>query len=227
MQDPRGPFSLDELSRAVAHLLEAHDKRRDDAEAEAQEHRKQKERLTSRVSVAALAVTVAISFVGYVRESRSHASSAASTDAAEAQAEAEASWAFYQAKNEQRHAYRLADDELARSVQDLPPSDPRVSMAAAHHAQYTSQISEITLTARELFTTIQARNKRKIVKEREAARISRHTSHYDMGTRILTLAVILFSVTLLANKPKLFWAGVGLAFFGAFVAVNGYFLFVG
>jgi hypothetical protein len=220
-------LSLDSLSQAVARLLEEHDRKRAEAEAENKEKAKVKERLTTRVSIAALALTVLMSFIGFARNERGSAASSASSAAAQAHAEAEASWAYYEAKNEQRRAIRLADDELTRSVQGLPQTDPRVSMALFHHTHYMDQIFEISNESRHLFTTIQDRNKRMIAKQREAARIGKHTDQYDIGTRILTLAVILFSITLLANKPRLFWAGVGLAFIGALVSINGYFLFLG
>jgi hypothetical protein len=219
--------SVEEIARAVAHALEAHEKKRKENEHEEKQKAKLKEQLTTRISVAALALTVLMSFLGYVRTERANVAAAATAEATQAHSESEASWAYYQAKNEQRAAYRLADDELTRSVQGLPKSDGRVAMAEAHHTQYMNQIFEISNECRHLFSTIQDRNTTKIHKRREAARISLHIDQYDMGTRILTLAVIVFSITLLANKPRMFWAGVGVAFFGALVAINGYFLFVG
>lgn len=220
-------LSLETIGRAVAHGLEAHEKKRQAEEREAKEKAKEKEQLTTRISIAALALTVLMSFLGYVRSERADVASSATGEAAQAHSEGEASWAYYQAKNEQRAAYRIADDELTRSVRGLPPGDPRIAVAEVHHTQYMNQIFEISNECRHLFSTIQDRNRLKILKRREAARISRHTEQYDMGTRILTLAVILFSITLLANKPKMFWAGVWVAFFGAAVAMNGYFLFLG
>jgi hypothetical protein len=219
--------SIEEIARAVAHALEAHEKKRNEEQREEKDKAKKKEQLTTRISVAALALTVLMSFLGYARSERASVAASATAEAAQAHAESEASWAYYQAKNEQRAAYRLADDELTRSVHGLPKSDPRVVMADTHHTQYMNQIFEISNECRHLFSTIQDRNRTQILKRREAARISRHTEQYDMGTRILTLAVIVFSITLLANKPRMFWAGVALAFFGALIAMNGYFLFVG
>jgi hypothetical protein len=219
--------SIEAIARALAHTLEAHEKKRKEEEHEEKQKAKEKEQLTTRISVAALALTVLMSFLGYARAERANVGAAATAAAAQAHAESEASWAYYQAKNEQRAAYRLADDELTRSVRGLPAGDGRVAMAVAHHTQYMDQIFEISNECRHLFSTIQDRNRTQILKRREAARISRHTDQYDMGTRILTLAVIVFSITLLANKPRMFWAGAGVAFFGALVAINGYFLFVG
>jgi len=164
--------------------------------------------------------------LGYVRSERSDAASAAKSDAALAHAEAEASWTFYQQKNEQRAAYRLADDALMRGVQGLPPNDPRVLMASVQHTHYMNQIFEVSNDCRHLFTSIQERNRRQVLKRREAAKIGRHTDQYEMGTRFLTMAIILFSITLLANKPMLFWGGVLTAFVGAAIAINGYFLFL-
>jgi hypothetical protein len=219
------PIAVDAIANALAKKLDEHDAKRHAEEEEAKAKAKRKEQLTGRISIAAMALTILMSFLGYVRAERGDAASSAKGDATQAQADAEAAWTYYQAKNEQRASIRLADDELTRSVQGLPPNDPRVVVATAHHTHYMNEIFEVSNQCRHLFTSIQARNRRQILKRREAARISRHTDQYEMGTRILTLAVIVFSITLLTNKPALFWAGVSMAFFGAAVAVNGYFLF--
>jgi hypothetical protein len=219
------PTTIDTIATAVAKKLDEHDTQRRADEEEAKQKEKKKEQLTGRISIAAMALTILMSFLGYVRAERDDAANAAKGDATQAQAQAEAAWTYYQAKNEQRASIRLADDELTRGVQGLPPGDPRVAVATAHHLHYMNQIFEVSNQCRHLFTTIQERNRRQILKRREAARIARHTDQYEMGTRILTLAVIVFSITLLTNKSALFWAGVAMAFVGAAVAMNGYFLF--
>ena len=38
--------------------------------------------------------------------------------------------------------------------------------------------------------------------------------------------MVLLSVSLLASRELLFWAGIGVAFVGAAIAINGYFLFL-
>jgi hypothetical protein len=218
------PSELEAIAAAVGAKFVEHEVNRKAEEAAAKEKSKLKEQLTTRISVAAMVLTIMMSFLGFLRSERGDAAGAAKGDAAQAHAEAEATWGYYEAKNEQRATYRLADDQIMRSVQGLPPNDPRVAIAVAQHTHYMNQIFEISNACRHLFTSIQDRNRRQVQRTREAARIGRHTEKYEMGTRILTLAVIVFSITLLTNKPALYWAGVATAFFGALVAINGYFL---
>ena len=59
---------------------------------------------------------------------------------------------------------------------------------------------------------------------RTADHIDAKIARYDMGTRVLTLALVILSLTLLANQRYLFSASVLLAFIGAGIAVSGYFM---
>ena len=49
---------------------------------------------------------------------------------------------------------------------------------------------------------------------------------YELGGKLITLALILLSVTILSSKRYLLWAGVLLGSMGLAVALNGYFLFL-
>ena len=142
----------DEIARTVARVLEEHEARRRLEEQEAKAKAERKDRLTTRVSVAALALTVLLSFLGFVRAERGSASADAEAEAALASSEAESSWVYYQTKNEQRAAYRVADDALFREVKALPPGDPRVALADVHHTEYLAHIYEISNDCRHLFS---------------------------------------------------------------------------
>jgi uncharacterized membrane protein YhhN len=47
-----------------------------------------------------------------------------------------------------------------------------------------------------------------------------------LGGKLITLALILLSVTILSNKQWLLFAGIALGALGLLVALDGYFLFV-
>src|SRR5207253_1606551 len=58
-----------------------------------------------------------------------------------------------------------------------------------------------------------------------AAEPSRAVFRYELGSKLITLALILLSVTILSSKRWLLWAGVTLGSIGLLVAFDGYFLF--
>jgi hypothetical protein len=120
----------------------------------------------------------------------------------------------------------VADDALAREVEALPPDDARVQIAVVQHAEYYARIAAIDQENRQVFFLVQDLKAQQVAAQRRSAEINRSVDRYDMGVRVLTLAVVLLSVTLLANRAYLFWVGVGIALLGAAIAVNGYFVFV-
>ena len=206
-------------------VLEKYDARRRAEDAADKEKAAEKEGLTNRVSIAAIAVTMLMSFLNFARTERAGASANATTDAQHAKADAESDWAYYQTRNAERASYQLADETLSREANALQDGDPRTREAEVHHVEYATRISAIDDGNRQVFFSIQELERRRIVQMREAARIDRKVGRYDMGTRVLTLAVVLLSVTLLANRRFLFWVAVATALVGAVIAVAGYFAF--
>ncbi len=61
---------------------------------------------------------------------------------------------------------------------------------------------------------------------RAAVEPGRAVSRYELGSKLITLALILLSVTILSSKRYLLWAGVTLGSIGLLVALDGYFLFL-
>jgi hypothetical protein len=203
-------------------LTRSEARRRADEQVE-KDKAQRKEALTARVSIAAIGLTMLLSFIGFARSERAGAAADASAAAARARADADASWAYYQTHSAERSSYRLADDQLARTVAGRPADDPRVREAEVLHADYAARVASIEADNRQIFFRIQDLERARLLQTRTARRISRKVEHYDLGTRVLTLAVVLLSVTLLANRPWLFWVGLGVAAVGAGIAVYGYF----
>ncbi len=212
-----------DVTDEIEAILERYDQKRRAEDAQEKAEATLKEQLTGRVSIAAIALTMLMSFLGFARAERQEASDNAKTDALQAKADAEADWAFYQTRSAERASYRLADETLSQQSARLREGDPRLRDAEVHHARYASRISAIDHGNRRVFYSIQDLVRRRILKTREMNRLDRMVDLYDMGTRVLTLALVLLSVTLLANRRSLFWIGIVVALFGAAIAVAGYF----
>ena len=183
-----------------------------------------KEELASRVSIAAIALTMLMSFLGFARSERDDALRAARTAAATAKRDVEANWTLCQTKAAERASYVLAEDALTRDAAGLRDDDPRLRAANMNHVEYAQRITAIDNQTRQIFFVIQDLDARNIEKLRLAEHLDKKIEQYDMGTRVLTLALVILSVTLLANQAKLFWAAVMIAFVGAGIAISGYFL---
>ena len=215
-----------EIKRAVRSALQemsAHDAA---LRAEEQALADEKGRLTNRVSVAAIALTMLLSFLNFARGERADASQAALLAAARDRSDTEANWSYYQTRRAERGSYVVADDALARETDGLTAADPRASLAAVQRAEYQGRVAAIDAANQRVFFVVQDLEAHQAAELRRAARIDRSVDRYDMGVRVLTLAVVLLSITLLANRSALFWASVGIALVGAGIAVNGYLLLV-
>lgn len=212
------------VQEAVQEAIEEFESARSEREKPEREREDKKEHLTNHVSIAAISLTMLMSFLNFARTERDQAASAARTEAADAHARAETNWAHYQSKITERATYRIADDTVIHNTSTLPDEDPRVSAAHVQHIEYQSRLRAIDHENQQLFFLIQDLERSSTAAVRRADNIDRSVSRYDLGARVLTLALVLLSVTLLANRRFLFWVGLGVSAAGAAIAVNGYFL---
>jgi hypothetical protein len=216
--------SADDVKAAIRDAIAQFEHTREEKERPEKEAEQRKERLTNRVSVAAISLTMLMSFLNFARTERDHAASDQRQQASSARSASEVNWAHYQTTTAERANYRVADDALQRSIAMLPDEDSRVSAAHVQHIEYDTRIHEIDQENRQIFFEVQDLERRAAVAERNADAIDRGIARYDLGARVLTLALVLLSVTLLANRRYLFWIGIGVAAFGAAIAVQGYFV---
>lgn len=222
-KEPGHPV-LEDISLAVEAAIQRLDVRDKAAEAHDRERAARKEALTSRVSVAAIALTMLMSFLGFARSERDGAAKASRSQVENTKRDAEANWTLYQTRASERAGYLTADDGLLRDAATIADGDPRLRLAELNHVEYQQRITQIDNETRQVFFVIEALQNRRVEAARRTAHIERKIDRYDMGTRVLTLALVILSVTLLANQERLFWGAVVLAFFGAGIAVSGYFL---
>jgi hypothetical protein len=199
------------------------------AETEARERREaESETLKNRVSVAAIVLTTALSFIGNVRGDRSDAAAGFKGSANEARRQGAELWAYYQTKLAERTSLELARDrvrlELAR--RGLSREDPEVRMEAFKLTGYEERIRDFDTETERVFYRVQDLERQEDVSQRAAAEPGLAVTRYELGGKLITLALILLSVTILSSKRYLLWAGVTLGSIGLLVTLNGYFLFI-
>ena len=198
-------------------------------EAQQREEREEaSERLKNRVSVAAIVLTTALSVIGQVKSDRSDAAGSAKSDSATARLQSAELWAYYQTKQSERTSLELARDRIKLDLvrRGLSRFDPEVKLEALKLTSYEERIDDFDLESKRVFFRVQDLEAREDVKRREAQEPHRSVQRYELGGKLITLALILLSVTILANRPLLFWGGVILGSTGLLVAFDGYFLFV-
>ena len=227
MSDARQEVSkehLKDIAAAVEQAIERLDARDKAEQAHEKAIAHEKERLSDRVSIAAIALTMLLSFLGFARGERDDAGKELRTEASRAEREADAHWTLFHSRDTERDGYVRAEDALTREVATLAESDPRLRMAQINHVEYAYRIATIDNENRHIYFVIQDLETKEIQSLRAAEHIDDKIARYDMGTRVLTLALVILSVTLLANQKHLFSAAVVIAFIGAGIAVSGYFM---
>lgn len=185
------------------------------------------EELKNRVSVAAIILTTALSFIGNVKGDRADAASGFKAEAADARRQAAEVWAYYQTKLAERTELMLARDrvrlDLAR--RGLSRDDPQAKLDTFELTGYEERIRDFDAETRRVFYRVQDLEREEDVSQRAAIEPGRAVVRYDLGSKLLTLALILLSVTILSERRYLMWAGVALGGIGLLLALNGYFLF--
>jgi ATP/maltotriose-dependent transcriptional regulator MalT len=199
------------------------------AEKEARERREAlSEELKNRVSVAAIILTTALSFIGNVKGDRADAASSAKSAANEARRQGAELWAYYQTKLAERTSLEIARDRvhLDLSRRGLARQDPEAMLDAFRLTGYEERIRDFDTETQRVFYRVQDLEKQEDVSQRAAIEPGRAVTRYELGTKLITLALILLSVTILSNKRYLLWAGVTLGSIGLLVSLDAYFLFL-
>ncbi len=198
-------------------------------EAEVREAREAGEgQLKNRVSVAAIILTTALSFIGNVKGDRGDAAHSATSAAESARRQSAELWAFYQTKVAEKTSLEIARDrvrlDLAR--RGLSRNDPEARLDALKLGNYEQRIRDFDSETGRVYFHVQDLEKREDVSLRQAIEPERSVVRYELGGKLITLALILLSVTILSNKRWLLWAGIALGSVGILVALDGYLLFL-
>jgi Domain of unknown function (DUF4337) len=198
-------------------------------EAEAREVREARsEQLKNRVSVAAIILTTALSFIGNVRSDRSDTAGSARTAAESARRQGAELWAYYQMKMAEKASMEIARDRirLDLSARKLQREDPSARLDVLKLTGYEERIRDFDTETQRVFFRVQDLEAEEDVQQRSALEPSRSAFRYELGGKLITLALILLSVTILSSKRYLLWSGVALGAVGLAVALDAYFLFL-
>jgi hypothetical protein len=194
-------------------------------EREAREARS--EELKNRVSVAAIVLTTALSFIGNVKSDRADAVGAARGAADTARRQAAELWAYYQTAASSRATMEVARDRISLdlSKRGLRSEDPEAKLDALKQVEYEEDVRDFDRQKQQVFYRVQELEAQEDIQQRKAIEPAAAVVRYELGGKLITLALILLSVTILSSKRWLLWAGVALGAVGLFVAFDGYFLF--
>ena len=197
-------------------------------EAAAQKEREARtEELKNRVSVAAIVLTTALSFIGNVKSDRSDAAGSARAAAESARRQGAELWAYYQTKMAEKVSVELARDriQLDMGVRNVSRDDPKARADVLKLTGYQERVRDFDTETQRVFYRVQELEEQEDVQQRAALEPGRSAYRYELGSKLITLALILLSVTILSNKRYLLVAGIALGTVGLLVAFDGYFLF--
>lgn len=188
----------------------------------------QAEELKNRVSVAAIVLTTALSFIGNVKSDRNDAVGSAKGAADAARRQAAELWAYYQTAVSSRATLEVARDriDLDLAKRGLKEDDPEAKRDALKQVEYVERVRDFDRQTQQVFYRVQELEAQEDVAARRALEPAAASTRYELGSKLITLALILLSVTILSSKRWLLWAGVALGSIGLLVAFDGYFLFL-
>jgi uncharacterized protein DUF4337 len=197
-------------------------------EAEQRELREQREeQLKNRVSVAAIVLTTALSFIGNVRSDRNDAAGSAKGAAESARRQSAELWAYYQTALSSRVTMEAARDRIRLDLakRGLSRGDPEARLDALKLTDYEERVRDFDRQTQQVYYRVQELEAQEDVQQRRALEPGRAAFRYELGAKLITLALILLSVTILSSKQWLLWAGIALGCIGLLVAFDGYLLF--
>lgn len=187
---------------------------------------KRTEALKNRVALAAIVLTTALSFIGNIKGNRNDAVVAAKDAAEAARRQSAELWAYYQTKLAERTSLELAHDRLRLDLvkRGISREDPSVKLDALKLTDYERRIRDFDADTQQVFYRVQELEKQEDVQLRRTLEPSRAMSRYEIASKLITLALILLSVTILSNKEWLFASGLVLGAIGVLLGFNAYLL---
>jgi hypothetical protein len=136
-----------------------------------------------------------------------------------AQQEASNQWAFYQAKNIRQYLYRIETDRLETQLVERGDT---MKPAALKHYKVKMQKS-LDEQARL------AKDKEAISEEAKKAEHERDVNrakdpYFDFAEALLQIAIVMSSVSIIANSRQVFVFSIGAAILGSLLTLNGFLL---
>ena len=136
-----------------------------------------------------------------------------------AQQEASNQWAFYQAKNVREYLYRIEKDRLETQIVErgntmkpavLQHYNAKIQKVSAEEARLSKDKQEISVAAK------------KQEHERDVNRAK--DPYFDFAEVLLQIAIVMSSVSIIANSRPVFIFSIGAAVLGSLLTLNGFLL---
>jgi hypothetical protein len=134
-----------------------------------------------------------------------------------AQQQASDQWAFYQSKSIKEHQSRMGRMQLEIDLADRGPNmsaetrkrtEILLSQITEEEKRYQSEKAEIEKEAKGL------------ERERDLSRVK--DPYFDFAEVLLQIAIVMASISILADMPPIFYFSLALASIGTFLTLNGY-----
>ena len=125
----------------------------------------------------------------------------AKTDAIIETGETARTWAHYQSKSLKQNIRQLKMDMIALTASAAPEAAKKTDQLKADVARYESEMKDLTAKAKEHTD--------------KAEEGSKMNDRCDLAGLFLQIAIVIASVAILSRQHLLWYAGLGLALFGA------------
>lgn len=138
-----------------------------------------------------------------------------------AQQEASNQWAYYQAKNIREYLYRIEKDRIETQIVERGAAMTPVTLE--HYKAKLQKVSDESarLTKDKEAITIKAKEQEH---ERDINRAK--DPYFDFGEALLQIAIVMSSVSIIANSRQVFVFSIASATIGALLTLNGFLLLV-
>ena len=136
-----------------------------------------------------------------------------------AQQEASNQWSFYQAKNVREYLYRMEKDRLETQI--VERGDTMKPAALKHYKAEIQKVSaeEVRLSKDKQAISVEAKKQEH---ERDVNRDK--DPYFDFGEALMQIAIVMSSVSIIANSRPAFIFSIGAAVLGSLVTLNGFLL---
>ena len=136
-----------------------------------------------------------------------------------AQQEASNQWSFYQAKNVREYLYRMEKDRLETQI--VERGDTMKPAALKHYKAEIQKVSteEVRLSKDKHAISVEAKKQEH---ERDVNRDK--DPYFDFGEALMQIAIVMSSVSIIANSRPAFIFSIGAAVLGSLVTLNGFLL---
>ena len=138
-----------------------------------------------------------------------------------AQQQASDQWAFYQAKSIKEHQSRLGKMQL-----ELTLAERGAGMTAEARKQAETLLAKMKEEEQRYQSEKAEIEKEAKVLEHERDLNLEKDPYFDFAEVLLQIAIVMASISILADMPPIFYFSLLLASTGAFLALNGYLMIV-